>query len=267
MKNELFSIGPVTIYGYGLMMALGIVSAYLIVEYRVKKRGIDADKFFNMAILAVAGGLLGAKILYLLTRLPELIADPSLLWDNIMSGFVVYGSIIGGILAAWLYCRKAKLDFLLMFDLTVPALAFAQGVGRIGCYLAGCCYGMEVPEGTACAITFTNSAYAPNNVPLFPAQLVSSALNFIHFGILMLLSKKLKYKGQVGGFYLVFYSIGRFILEFFRGDIIRGNVGEFTTSQFIAIFTFLAGIAVIALMPKLHKNEQTSEEIQTESQS
>lgn len=260
MKNDLFSIGPFTVHGYGLMMALGILSAYYMVEYRAKKKGMEYEKVFPLAVWAVAGGLLGAKLLYLITRLPSMIADPSLILHSLKDGFVVYGSIIGGVFAAWLYCRKSKLPFLKMFDLVVPALAFAQGLGRIGCFLAGCCYGMELPEGHPLAIVFKESAYAPNNVPLLSTQLISSGLNFIHFGILLLLSKKLKTPGQLSGVYLVLYSIGRFILEFFRGDLIRGNVGSLSTSQFISVFICIAGLVMIFALPKLAKQPQSNPE-------
>ena len=100
MKNDLFSIGPFTIHGYGLMMAIGILTAYYMVEYRAKKKGMEYEKIFSLAIWAVVGGLLGAKILYLLTRLPDIAADPSLILHSLKDGFVVYGSIIGGVAAA-----------------------------------------------------------------------------------------------------------------------------------------------------------------------
>lgn len=264
MKNDLFSIGPFTVHGYGLMMALAILSAYYMVEYRGKKRGMNGDKIFSMAVWAVIAGLLGAKILYLLTRLPDLIADPSLIVHCLKDGFVVYGSLIGGILGAWIYCKRHDMDFMTLFDLTVPAIAFAQGIGRIGCLLAGCCYGMEVSADNPIGIVFKTSAYAPNNVPLLPTQIISSILNFIHFGILMWLSKKTKVKGQLAGFYLVFYSIGRFILEYFRGDLIRGSVGTLSTSQFIAIFMCLAGIILIFALPKLQKSQEISAPSQEE---
>ncbi|MBQ7839548.1 MAG: prolipoprotein diacylglyceryl transferase [Lachnospiraceae bacterium] len=267
MKNELFSIGPFTIYGYGLMMALGILTAYYMVEYRAKKKGMESEKIFPLAIWAVVSGLLGAKILYLITRLPELMEDPSLIVYCLKDGFVVYGSIIGGILGAYIYCRKSKLAFWKIFDLVVPALALAQCIGRIGCLLAGCCYGMEVSADNPIAIVFHDSSYAPNNIPLLPTQIISSILDFAHFGILMLLSKKLKTDGQLAGCYLIFYSIGRFILEFFRGDLIRGNVGTLTTSQFISIFICLAGVIIFFMLPRLSKNQETSEQKETESQS
>lgn len=262
MKNDLFSIGPVTVHGYGLMMALGILSAYYMVEYRAKKRGMDTDKVFYMAAWAVAAGLLGAKLLYLITRLPEIMAEPALLVHSLKDGFVVYGSIIGGVFGAWLYCRKSGLPFWKLFDLTAPALALAQGIGRIGCLLAGCCYGMQVSEKNPIGIVFSDSAYAPNGVPLFPAQIVSSLLNFVHFGVLLFLSKKLTKDGQIAGCYLIFYSIGRFVLEFFRGDLIRGNVGTLSTSQFISVFMVLAGLFLVFVFPKLQKNPETSQPVQ-----
>lgn len=262
MKSELFSIGPFTVYGYGVMMALGIITAVLMVEYRAKKQGLDGDKVFNMEIFAVVSGLLGAKILYLITRINDLIEDPSIFWNCLKDGFVVYGSIIGGVLGAYVYCKIKKLPFWKIFDITAPALALAQGIGRIGCLLAGCCYGMEVAEDFPLAIVFTESHYAPNNIPLLPTQIISTVLNILHFAVLMLISRKVKHDGQVAGFYLVFYSIGRFILEYFRGDLIRGNVGSLTTSQFISLFIFVIGLIFIFILPKFRKTEETSEEIQ-----
>ena len=125
----------------------------------------------------------------------------------------------------------------------MPSVALAQGFGRIGCFLAGCCYGKETES--AIGIVFHDSAYAPNDVSLLPTQLISSGLNFLHFFLLIWLTKKKKGDGQIAGLYLVLYSVGRFILEFFRGDLIRGSVGELSTSQFIAIFVCLAGILLI----------------------
>ena len=111
MKNELFSIGPFTIYGYGLMIAIGIIAAYLTGEYRAKKNQLDADRVFSIVIWSVVGGLLGAKVLYFITQIKEIVNNPRLLLD-VTDGFVVYGGIIGGILSAMLYCKVKKLPFL-----------------------------------------------------------------------------------------------------------------------------------------------------------
>lgn len=253
MKNELLSIGPFTIYGYGLMIGIGIVAAYLMTEYRAKKKGLNPEPVFGLTIFSVIGGFLGSKILYMSTRIGDIIQNPSVL-KEVASGWVVYGGIIGGILTAVVYCRVKKMEFLKYLDVALPSVALAQGFGRIGCFLAGCCYGMMTESW--CSVTFTNSAYAPNGIPLVPTQLISSGLDFLLFAVLILLARYLKTPGQVSSFYLIFYSIGRFVLEFFRGDLIRGNVGSLSTSQFISIFTGLAGVLMLLGTAKLHKKPE-----------
>ena len=203
MKNELLTIGNITIYGYGLMIAIGVISAYLMSEFRAKRNGLDENHIFPLLIWGVLSGIIGAKLLYYITIIDEIIADPSLVIKNISDGFVVYGGIIAGILAGYIYCRVKKLEFWKYLDIVVPSIALAQGFGRIGCFLAGCCYGRETTSW--CAITFTNSSYAPNGVPLVPTQLIA---------ILVWLSGKNKIPGRISALYLIFYSIGRFVLLF-----------------------------------------------------
>lgn len=254
LKNELFQIGGFTVYGYGLMIAIAIFSAYLSAEYRAKKKNLEYEKIFDLTIWCAFGGLLGAKLLYYITVLPEIIEDPSILLD-VTNGFVVYGGIIFGILAGLLYCKKHKWNFLQYFDLVMPSIALAQAFGRIGCYLAGCCYG--IATDSCIGITFHNSELAPNNISLVPTQLIASGLNFLHFGILILIARKNKVHGVIAGCYLTFYSAGRFVLEFFRGDLERGSVGSISTSQFISIFTFLFGIGIIVVQMLRYKKHST----------
>lgn len=239
MHNEIFTIGPVTIYGYGLMIAIGIFSAYFLAEYRAKRIGLDVEAVFGLTCWAVVAGLLGGKVLYYITTFREILEDPSLLLQ-IADGFVIYGALIGGVLGVIFYCRWKKLNCLSYFDLAVPSVALAQGFGRIGCFLAGCCYGRETDSSFS--IIFHTSDYAPNGVALIPTQLISSGLNFLHFAILLVFAKRYKKgEGQVAGMFFALYSAGRFFLEFLRGDAERGNVGVLSTSQFIAIFMFLFG--------------------------
>ncbi len=255
MHNELLKIGPFTIYGYGLMIAIGIFAAYTLAEYRARRlEGVDDERVFGLTAWAVAGGLAGGKVMYYITILPQIISDPSLLYRDLLEGFVIYGALIGGFVGIWLYCRKWKLNLLSYLDLALPSVALAQGFGRIGCLLAGCCYGMETDS--AFCIVFQESAYAPNGIPLIPTQIISSVLDFAHFAVLIWFVKKWKKKeGQVTGLYFVLYSAGRFILEFFRGDLERGNVGVLSTSQFISIFTFAAGIGLLLWLGRRKKED------------
>ena len=249
MHNELLKIGPFTVYGYGLMIAIGIFSAYCLAEYRARKIGLDEERVFGMTLWAVIGGILGGKILYFITILPQIFADLSLLYRNLLEGFVIYGALIGGFIGIVLYCRIWKMKLLAYLDLALPSVALAQGFGRIGCLLAGCCYGRETSG--AFAITFHESAYAPNGVPLVPTQIISSVLDFLHFFILLYFVKKWKKNdGQVTGLFFMLYSAGRFVLEYFRGDLERGSVGVLSTSQFLAIFMFIFGAVFFFVLSK-----------------
>ena len=248
MKNELLTIGSFTVYGYGFMIAVGILAAWITIDFRAARQKLDRDCVFYLIIWCLVGGICGAKLLYWITEWKSILKNPDFLLDSIADGFVVYGGIIGGILAGWLYCRHKKISFLKYFDLAVPSVALAQGFGRIGCLLAGCCYGSETSGFFS--ITFRTSDFAPNNVALIPTQIYSSILDFIHFGILILIAGHKKSDGQVAAFYLIFYSMGRFILEFFRGDLIRGSVGVLSTSQFISLFTGFAGAVMLYVVSK-----------------
>jgi phosphatidylglycerol:prolipoprotein diacylglycerol transferase len=258
MKNELVRIGTITINGYGLMIAIGILAAYIVTDHRAKKMYLNHERIFSLTVWSIVGGILSAKLLYYITEIKDIVSDPGIIL-NISDGFVVYGGIIGGVLAGYLYCRKANLNFLQYLDLGIPSVALAQGFGRIGCYLAGCCYGKETTS--LFGIVFHESAYAPNGIRLIPTQLISSGLDFLNFFVLIIIAKRKKADGQVVGFYFIFYSVGRFILEYFRGDLIRGSVGSISTSQFISIFMFAVGWAFVLISTYnakyANKNKQT----------
>lgn len=250
MLPELFSIGPFTVYSYGLMTALAIASAIWLGEHEVKRSKIAEEGYImGLGIAAVLGGYAASKLLFWITILPQILENPAIIRDYLSNGFVVFGGLIGGVLTAYLYCRKKKTDFWLTFDLAAPAVALAQSLGRIGCFLAGCCYGK--PTESAFGVVFHSSSYAPAGVKLFPIQLVSSGLDFLNFLLLFALWRKggLK-RGMVGALYIITYSVGRFILEFFRGDLERGAVGALSTSQFIAVFTALLGIVFLFVRQK-----------------
>ena len=242
MHNELFSIGKYTVYAYGLLIGIGVISAYFSAIYRAKKIGLDSAPIDMLAIWCLLGGALGAKLLYWITQLENIIQNPALLL-NVSEGFVLYGGVIGGIFTGYLYCKFKKISFIKYFDLVMPSVALAQGFGRLGCFMAGCCYGTT--SNWFWGITFPAGSLAPSGVPLVPTQLISSVLDFALFFILAFYAKRKKADGQVAALYLILYGIGRFVLEFFRGDLIRGNVGTLSTSQFISLFVFAAGLVLL----------------------
>lgn len=241
MYNDILKIGSLTIHGYGLMIGLGVICAIFLAEYRAKKRELNRDQLFSIFLLVLIFGFIGAKLLFIVVELKSILAHPILIVSG--DGFVVYGGIIGGIAAVMVYCRVKKTSFLTYLDLLVPSVALAQGFGRLGCFLAGCCYGRETDSSFS--IMFQNSLYAPNGIKLLPTQLIMSGGDFLIAVILLLYAKKDRKKGRTTGLYLILYSIGRFAVEFLRNDY-RGAVGFLSTSQFISIFTLLLGILMFA---------------------
>ena len=175
MKIDLFSIGKFTIHGYGLMIAIGILCCVAMASYRAKKNGLDQEAIVDIGIYGVIGGFLGAKILYVIVEFKTFIKDPKTVLGS--EGFVVYGGIIAGFLTAIVYCRIKKLYFLEYFDLAVASISMAQGFGRIGCFLAGCCYGRETTSRFG--VVFPEGGLAPAGVKLIPTQLISSAGDFL----------------------------------------------------------------------------------------
>ena len=260
MYNDLFSIGPFTIHGYGLMIGIGFIVALLVGEFRAKKRGLSRDFLFNLAVLCLIFGVLGAKLLYMLTVIDKIIANPSDIL-SLSGGFVVYGGIIVGILTGFIYCRIKHKVFRNYFDIVMPSVAIAQGFGRIGCFLAGCCYGKETDS--ACGVVFTHSDFAPNNVRLIPTQLISSAACFLLALVLILIARKQRKPGVIAGLYLVFYGIGRFLIEFLRGDLERGSIGDLSTSQFISIIIVAIGLIwLVCILVFTKKPESIAETVE-----
>lgn len=232
------TVGPLTLHMYGIMIAVGFVAALIMTSYRAKKRDMDEDVVWGIFYAAVIGGLIGTKVLFYIVSIPDIINDISILWD-FSNGFVVYGGIIGGVIAAYIVCRRHRANFLEYWDLTMPAVSLGQAFGRVGCTFAGCCYGQET-DG-AIHIKYLASSFAPNGVELIPTQIFSSLGNFIIMIILLLFARKNKKAGRVGALYFILYSLGRFGIEFFRNDY-RGSVGILSTSQFIACILFVVGV-------------------------
>lgn len=260
MKPILFKLFGLPIYGYGTMIALGIIAAVLLVSYRAKKQGYDEDSILNMSIIAIICGILGGKLLYIIVDIKIYIDDPKQLLD-VGSGFVILGAIIAGGLAVYFYARKKKWDVLKVMDMAIPSIPLAQGFGRIGCFLAGCCYGAPV-KNPSWGVVFKNSDFAPKDCAVYPTQIYSSIFDFCLAFFLLYYSRKERKKGRIFSLYVIIYSIGRFFIEFVRDDP-RGTIGLLSTSQFISIFTLILGILVFNQSKILkHRQPILAEEVE-----
>ena len=170
---------------------------------------------------------------------------------DVASGWVVYGGIIGGILTAIIFCKVKKLEFLRYLDISLPAVAMAQGFGRIGCFFSGCCYGMESSFGF---VVHGNDLIPEiNDVRRLPVPLIEAACNLVIFFLLLRLFVKGKENGKVIFYYMLIYPVVRFTLEFFRGDAIRGFLFGLSTSQWISIGLFVVAVWKLFLSRKTGK--------------
>lgn len=240
MKNVICSIGPITVYGYGLMIGIGVLFCILMGMMRAKKHGLKEEAIIDIAIYGLICGFIGAKLLFVIVEWKTFINNPMSVLGT--EGFVVYGGISAGVLAAIVYCRLKKLVFLEYFDLAAASIALAQGFGRIGCFLAGCCYGRETD--LALGVVFPSGSMAPAGVKVLPTQLFSSAGDFAIMAFLLWHYKRRSYVGDTGFFYMLLYGIGRFFLEILRNDN-RGSVGMLSTSQFISVFIVAAALFLL----------------------
>ena len=251
MKKDLFYIGRFSVHGYGLMIGIGFILALFLGEYRAKKKGMKEEAIIDLAIIAAVGGFLGAKILYIIVSFKEFLQNPLAVIGS--EGFVVYGGIISGVLCCMLYCKVKKLKFLDYFDIVMPEVALAQAFGRIGCFLAGCCYGRETTSRFG--VVFPEGGLAPAGVKLIPTQLISSAGDFLIMIVLLLYYRKNKKDGtpgNVGFLYMLLYGVGRFLVEFLRNDN-RGGAWMFSTSQWISMVILAGGIVLYLVNKKRHK--------------
>lgn len=234
---------------YSLLIFLGILlGAILVVYYFAKLNHLSKEDAFFSILYCVIGVGIGAKILYLITNIPFLLQNVSqlnmaeTLLQMLQGGFVFYGGLLGGILGIFIYSKQFKVPFSSLLLSIVPVIPLVHAIGRIGCLCAGCCYGMEY-HGFG-SITFMHSPFAPNGFPLFPTQIVEFICNLVIFFILLVTYKKWIGTYKTLGLYFILYSIVRFTLEFFRGDLIRGIYFGLSTSQWISIVLFVIGVGI-----------------------
>lgn len=243
---------------YSAIGISGILLGWLFAIRHGVTLGKDKDDCTFLYMYGIFGGIIGAKLLPILMNLPaiithigELFTDPEAFAISWLGGLVFYGGLIGGILGALLYCRIYHLHLTDFLTAVIPAVPLMHAVGRIGCFCAGCCYGR--PTDLWFGVTFTDSLEAPNGIPLIPTQLIESACLFLLFLFLWRYSLRCRRPLHLLAAYLTIYGILRFLIEFLRGDAIRGFIGPLSTSQWISLAAIAAG-ALLLLRPgkKLH---------------
>lgn len=252
---------------YTLCALIGILISGFYVCRTAKKRGHDNNDYIIFMLIFACGTLVGGHILFGITKIPviiELFSNWSKYINSfedfvncmsiIFGGSVFYGGLLGGMAVGIIYGRKKKLDLSEYSDICAPMVPMFHFFGRIGCFLGGCCYGIESPFG----FTVHGNELVPtiNDVQRFPVQLFEAGLNLALFFVLAHLLKKNKFKGGLFAIYLVSYSIIRFFDEFLRGDTYRGFLFGLSTSQIISILIFIGAVIFLVVRNKKKINNK-----------
>ena len=253
-----------TVSAYGLLAVGGFLAGLVLVLLLSRRFGLRRDDGVYLYTFAFWGAAIGAKVLYLLPRIPQLAADLSMLWTGqaalfaqtyLVGGMVYYGGLAGGVLGAWLTARWFSLRLTDFFPVLVPAIPLFHAFGRLGCFCAGCCYGLEAPEPWG--IAFTNAIAGPNGVPLLPVQLWECGAELVIFLFLIWLAGRVKDRSLLLPAYVLLYAPTRFLLEFFRGDPARGVYGPLSASQWLSLAAAAAALAWLAARRARRSNEYT----------
>ena len=246
------SVFGMDIATYGLLTALGAMVTAIYIIFTFQEEGYSGKAMSLLGLGWGIGVLFGGKILYFLTRLPDVLnkidntTSSEEIWDAIsfgFSGLVFYGGLIGGLVITVVLCKPLKMNTLRFLDYISPAIPLFHAFGRVGCFFTGCCYGIPSPFGFTTTDAVLNSC---NGVNRFPVQLLEGGLNVLLFIVLFVLRKK-PLKNMRGGdiffTYVLSYATLRFFLEFLRGDALRGVWFSLSTSQWISL-----GLIIFALI-------------------
>ena len=231
---------------YGLMLMLGFITAFVAVFFRARSMKQPPSQLILVCLAGACGALVGMIIFRPLTKLPQVLLDlgtytkmsPGEFFSFLFGELVFYGGLIGGVLAAFLFCRAYKLDFPAIAEVVVPIVPLGHALGRVGCFLAGCCYGVETDA-------FWGVAFPRDGIPRVPVQLLEAGCNLLLCASLLVYTHRRPKRGvRVLGIYLAVYSVIRFALEFLRGDLVRGVLLGMSTSQFVSLLVLPVGVAL-----------------------
>lgn len=258
MRPYLYLFGR-EIPSFGIIVILAVCAAYGTAVWQCKRSGFNQSDVFLTGCMAFVGALIGASLIKPLVKLPDVV----LRWDEyakvpvgaffqwLFGEKVFYGGLIGGVLAAYLFCRRFKMPFLTIADICAPAIPVGHAVGRIGCLMGGCCYGVRVSADNPLALVYPErhdifaGAAAPAGVPLLAVPLIEAAGDLVIAAVIILLPVA-RGSGRRAALYGAMYGVFRFVTEFFRGDSVRGVYKGVSFSQVISVIVVFASLAFLA---------------------
>jgi phosphatidylglycerol:prolipoprotein diacylglycerol transferase len=253
MHPLLFEVGAFPVYTYGVLLACAYLGGLWFAVRRARARGLNPDRVMDLGIWIIASALVGAKLLLLVVDFDYYWQHPGDLLNVVRSAGVFYGGLIVAVLVAIWYMRRVKLPLWTTADAFAPGIALGHVVGRLGCFMAGCCWGK--PTDVAWGITFTNPLAAANvgtplGVALHPTQLYEAAAELIILIALLATERRGRnFAGRTFWIYMLAYAVSRFIIEIYRGDP-RGSIGVLSTSQLISVILVPVSIFMLVRLAR-----------------
>lgn len=238
MHPILFEIGNWPVYSYGVLLALAYLAGLQLAVVRARRAGLDGTKVMDFGIYLIIAALVGAKLMLVIVDFDYFRNQPRELFSLVRAGGVFYGGLIGALLAAIVLVRRYRLPLWTTADLIAPGIALGHIIGRLGCLLAGCCYGR--PTDLPWGITFTDPVAAANvgtplGQALHPTQLYDAGAEALILLLLLATERRGRpFPGRTFWGYMLLYGVSRFVIELFRGDP-RGAMMGMATSQFVSV--------------------------------
>lgn len=250
MLPYLIQIGSFRLPAYGVLVATAFLTALWMASRFAKQSGLDSEKVVNLGVYCALTGMAGSKLMMIALD-PDYRAHPATIFTlaTLQSAGIFYGGFIGALVFAYFYMKKQGLPWLATSDLFAPGVAIGHGIGRLGCFAAGCCWGK--PARLPWSVTFTNpdaqSTGVPLGIPLHPTQLYEAFAEVLICAFLYWRWKKPHADGQIIGLYLLLYGLVRFGVEFLREhDASNPFGGPFVLEQWISLALVVAGLAFAA---------------------
>ena len=288
-----FTIGSFAVHWYGIFIGIGFLVSFGLLMKLKKYASLTTDQVYNISMIALFAGVIGARLFYVVQFWDQFSGRGLFAILNVHEGgLVFYGGFILAFTAECIYAKwptvrrllglkekksadgdkdgpRRNISLLALLDVLGPAMALAHAFGRISCFMQGCCFGKPAPNGFPLAVQFPQGSPAAyrypslltgGSEPVYPVQLFESAGNLLMCAVLLLLLRKRKYAGTVGGVYLILYGVMRFLIEFMRGDH-TDSILNLTPSQFIAVVLAIPGGVIVYLVArKLGRSKETEKE-------
>ena len=244
-----FSIGPVDVSWYGIMVALAILTLVLWALLAVKRgANVTYETVINAALVGIPSGVIFSRFLHIIDHWDYFYHNPGEIIGGM--GLTIYGAVLGAALGIWIFSRFSKISFGYLSDMLAPGIILAQAIGRVGCTVNGCCYGLETD--IFCAIVYEHpESLGPLGIPVHPTQIYEIIYNLIVFGVLLTLRGRLRPPGSLFIVYLTFYAIWRLGIDFIRdGTNFLFGLHE---AQIISIVVLIITITLMALRTRWQK--------------